>query len=696
MAQRFASFFVFTLLSLPLAFSAVEDPNQWLEEIESPQALDWARAHNDKTIPFLTGLSIHQQIEPEIRKIVLATDRIPSPTLMGNFVYNFWQDTKNVRGLWRRATLESYSTAQISWETVLDLDALASAEKENWVWKGADCLAPHYQKCLLQLSNGGKDAVTVREWDTQAKAFVAGGFTLAEAKSRVAWLDNETLLLGTDFGPGSLTLSGYPRVVKAWKRGTKLETATTLYEGKTDDMMVNAQTFHGVNGAFAFISRRVAFFEQELFRVGEQNKITPLPLPLDVEIHGVVEGRLLFSNKKVIGRGKQSYVAGSLLALPLTKMKPDAAFEVLYAPTAHTSVSQVTITGQTVLVNLLDDVKGKLIRLQRGTQRWKAQNVAFPLDGTLNVVAADEVSENAFVSYESFLTPPSLYLLVKQEPTLTKQLPARFEASAFETKQQWAKSKDGVNVPYFVVQKKGLKLDGSHPTLLYGYGGFLLAQKPSYLSATGKVWLERGGVYALANIRGGNEFGPGWHQAALREKRQSAFNDFIAVAEDLIAKKITSPAKLGIRGGSNGGLLMGAMLTQRPELFGAIVCQVPLLDMLRFHKLLAGHSWTAEYGNPDNAKDAEYIAKYSPYQNVKAGVKYPKMFVLTSTKDDRVHPGHARKMVAKLETLSQPVLYYENIEGGHGGAANLEQTIRNTALYFSYLWDQLGTVNSVK
>lgn len=672
------------------ALVADTDPHQWLEEIESPAALDWARAHNDKSVPHFVGTPIFRQIEPEIRRIALATDRIPHPILMGPWVYNFWQDAKQVRGLWRRATLESYVAASPHWETVLDLDALATEEKENWVWKGADCLAPQYRRCLVNLSRGGKDAVVVREWDNVSKTFVADGFKLPEAKSRIAWLDENTLLLGTDEGADSLTLSGYPRFVRTWKRATKFESAPLLFEGKKQDMMVNASVFRDGQAVYAFVHRRTSFFEQDIFMVNA-GKVSKLALPTDVELQGVAEGRLLFQNKKPFKRGKQSVVAGALMALPLGRALSNGPAEIIYAPHERASISQVTIAGNQVLLNLLEEVKGRLVRYEHTKKGWVSFPVPLPQGGTLSVIAADDVSENSFATFESFLTPPSLYFLSRgSEPKKVMALPARFDASPYETNQHWVTSADGTKVPYFVVHKRGMALDGTNPTLLYAYGGFLLAQKPGYLSATGKVWLERGGVYVVANIRGGNEFGPQWHQAALKEKRQNAYNDFIAVAEDLIAKKITSPSRLGIRGGSNGGLLMGVMFTQRPDLFGAVVCQVPLLDMLRFHKLLAGHSWTAEYGNPDVPAEAAYIAKYSPYQNVKAQAKYPKMFVLTSTKDDRVHPGHARKMVAKLEAMNHPVYYYENIEGGHGGAANLEQTIRNTALYFSYLFEQIG------
>ncbi len=674
------------------------DIYQWLEEVESPRALAWVNAHNEPTLKKLESDPRYAPVLKNLRDVMLATDRIHLPAQRGKYVYNFLQDATHTRGLLRRTTITNYMQKDLPWQSVLDIDRLAKAEKENWVYKGADCLEPHARRCLLTLSRGGKDASVLREFDTGTKRFIRGGFQLPEAKSDATWLDLNTLLVATDFGPGSLTLSGYARIVKLWKRGTPLSEATTLFEGKETDVSSSALHVQRPEGNYSFVYRSPSFFEQEYFLLGDDQKtLTKLPFPMGGQLRAVFHGRIIMSLRGDWKTATHDFKAGTLVALPIASLnKPDPTVDLitLFTPSARVSLADVYDTKDFLILNLLDNVKSRLDKLTFVDDKPVTEAIPLNSDGTLTVVSTSTHDNQFFVQYESFLTPSTLYLVDmdssgKLTATVAKQLPARFDASDLVAEQLEATSKDGTKVPYFLVRKKDIPRDGSTPTLLYGYGGFAVSMNAHYMEGSGQAWLEKGGAYVLANIRGGGEFGPEWHTAGLMENRQLVYDDFIAVAEDLIASKLTSPKKLGIQGGSNGGLLMGVMYTQRPDLFEAVVCQVPLLDMLRYHKLLAGNSWMGEYGNPDVPEEAEYIRKYSPYQNVLPGKKYPKVFFMTSTKDDRVHPGHARKTAARMEEYGHPFLYYENTEGGHGAAANLEQRAKFYALMYTYLYEQL-------
>ena len=595
-----------------------------------------------------------------------------------------------MRGLWRRTTLSEYRKESPAWETVLDLDALAAAEKENWVWKGSIWLRPDNARCLLNLSRGGGDAVVVREFDVPSKSFVADGFYLPEGKTNVAWRSRESVYVGTDFGPGSKTDSGYARIVKEWRRGTPLAAARTVFEGATTDVSMSARVSDRFGFHREFIRRAITFYSGEThLRVGE--KFVKLDLPVDALVDTFKEfiTIILRSPWAVGGR---TYAAGALLAAPWdTFLAGDRNFDVLFAPAPRTSLVGVTTTREHLILTELDNVRSRLSLLTRAGSTWQRTPLPVPEFGTVSVSSIDEDSDDYFLNVTGFLTPSSLYLgtIGQEKRELLKQLPAFFNSDGLAVSQHEAVSPDGTRVPYFQVSRTGLKLDGSHPTLLYGYGGFEISMTPAYSAGSGAAWLERGGVYVLANIRGGGEFGPLWHQAALKENRQRAYDDFIAIGEDLIKRRVTSTPHLGVMGGSNGGLLVGVMLTQRPDLFGAVVCQVPLLDMQRYSQLLAGASWMGEYGNPAVPAEWSYISRYSPYHNVRPGVIYPRVLFTTSTRDDRVHPGHARKMAAKLEAQKANFRYYENIEGGHGGAANNQQSAYMNALAYTFLLKQL-------
>ena len=670
-----------------------DDPYLWLEDVEGAKPLEWVEAQNKVSLAELTAAPGYQALYDRLLAIYDSRARIPAVAKRGAFYYNFWQDKTNPRGLWRRTTPEDYRNDNPKWETVLDLDALARDEKQNWVWSAPVPLYPNYDRYLLRLSRGGGDATVVREFDLATKTFVkAQPFDLPEGKNSVTWLDRDTLFVGTNFGPGALTDSGYPRTVKLWRRGTALADAPLVFAGEATDVAVNGYVTNEPGYHREFIRRAITFYTSETY-LHEAGKLTKLELPLDAQ-PGTYRDQITVELRSAWTTGGRTYPAGALLAMNYARfLKGERDFAFLFTPGPRTSLVGTSDTRNHLIVNELDNVRNRLYTLTlRADGGWQRTPLAAPAFGTVSANAVDsDESDEFFLSVTDFLTPSTLAIgtIGHDARTVLKQLPGFFDKTGLAITQHEALSKDGTRVPYFQVARENLALDGKNPTLLYGYGGFEVSMTPSYSGGIGAAWLEQGGVYILANIRGGGEFGPGWHQAALKPNRQRAYDDFAAIAEDLIARKVTSPAHLGIQGGSNGGLLMGVMLTQRPELFGAVVCQVPLLDMKRYHLLLAGASWMGEYGNPDVPAEWDYISRYSPYQKAVAGKKYPRTLLMTSTRDDRVHPGHARKMAAKLADQGHDVLYYENTEGGHGGAANNAQRARMTALAFTFLQKQL-------
>lgn len=665
------------------------DKYQWLEDIESPRALDWVKARNEKTFSELKKDLRYRTLEKNIRKILLAKDRIPGPEFMGDFIYNFWQDEKNVRGIWRRTSIKEYTKKSPKWETVLDLDELSRKEEKNWVWKSAQCLEPFFEQCLISLSNGGKDAVTVREFNTQTKLFLQNGFVIPEAKSNASWVDANTLMVSTDFGPDSLTDSGYPRMLKVWKRGDDLTKTPVTMMIKKKDLGLFPMVSHRPEGTRLFIVRALSFYESEIFHLPNiSDDPIKIDIPLDSETSGVFQGQLILKLLSDWKTKSGNFISGSVVSVDL---QDTDQVKLIYSPDERSAFSSLSILKDFIAVVYLENVRSKLVAFSLAGKEWKKASLPVSEKGSVDIASSQEFSNSMYIRYEDFLTPTTLFQVnvEKLSSTKIKQIPKRFNPKGLVANQFFATSKDGTSIPYFIIHRNNLELDGKNPTILYGYGGFLASMTPSYLKATGKAWSEQGGVYVIANIRGGGEFGPRWHQAALLKNRQKAFDDFQAVAKDLIARKITSPKHLGIMGGSNGGLLMGVSLTQAPELFNAVVAQVPLLDMLRYHHLLAGASWMGEYGNPDDPEMNEVIRAYSPYQNVKPNVKYPKTLFVTSTKDDRVHPGHARKMAARLEEIGAPYLLFENTDGGHAASANIEETIQRTALQFNFFYQQL-------
>lgn len=696
----FLSTIIALSLSLNLSKAALpeSDPYIWLEEATSAKALDWANNRNQETFARLKKSSLFQEIQTDVRKILLASDKLPVVSLSDGLLYNFWQDSSHVRGIWRRTTSVEFQKQEPNWETILDLDELAKNEGENWVWGGANCY-PHSAKlCLLKLSRGGKDAAVYREFNTNSKSFVKNGFTVPENKSTVAWIDANTIYVSSDFGAGTVSTSGYPISTRVWKRGTPLSGAREVFRGEVNDVSAESFTDFDFKKTYHFTSRATSFFEAKMQYQNEKGKRFDIPLPQSANFQTTFQGFALFSLRAELKTPRGMIPQGSLIALPLSKLKKGAKalenIELVFTPSQTRFFQSVAKTRDFLVIDVLDNVRGQSIVVNRTIGgHWKVRELSATRNGVATVAAAELTSNTLILYYTDFLTPESYYVGSAKPksgtPKLLKQVPARFESSDLVSEQFYATSKDGTKVPYFIVHKKSIAFDGKNPTVVYGYGGFENSLTPYYLAATGKIWLEKGGVYVLSNIRGGGEFGPAWHEAALKENRQRAFDDFIAISEDVIQRKITGPKHLAIWGGSNGGLLTGAVFVQRPDLYNAVLCEVPLLDMIRFPLLGAGTSWEGEYGDPNDPAMREIILKYSPYQNVQKDKTYPEAFFLSSTADDRVTPAHARKMVARMMEQGHPVLYYENTEGGHAGSANIEQKVLWKSLGFSYLWEKL-------
>jgi prolyl oligopeptidase len=674
------------------------DPFLWLEDVQGERALAWVRQRNAESEKRLHAAPGFEALQGQLQAVLDSSAQIPYVQRQGNHFYNLWKDAQHPRGLWRRTTLDEYRKPQPAWDTVLDLDALARDEKENWVWARANCLGPSYRRCLLQLSRGGADATITREFDTTARRFVEGGFTLPEAKASVEWASADSIYVGTDFGPGSLTTSGYPRLLKQWQRGTPLASATTVFEGQPGDVSVAVEIDRTPGFERTLFVRGPAFFSRQVWLL-QGAKLQRLDLPDDVQLTSWGP-RLLLRLRSGWTVGGSSWPAGSLLVADAGAfLAGERKLVPLFTPTATRALTSLATAGDAVLLTVSDNVASRLEEWRWTEQAWQRRAVDAPFPGALTATTLfdpqlhdDPLAGAYLLNVANFLQPDTLQLgrIGSDSRELLKSRPSFYDATGMRVEQLFATSKDGTRVPYFVIWPRGASASGDNPTLLTAYGGFQVSLRPAYSGLQGLGWTTRGGVYVLANLRGGGEFGPAWHQAAMKANKQKSYDDLIAVAEDLVARKITSPRHLGIQGGSNGGLLVGAVMLQRPDLFNAVVCQVPLLDMQRYHLLLAGASWMAEYGNPDLPEEWAYIRKYSPYQNVVAGKTYPTVLFTTSTRDDRVHPGHARKMAARMLEQGHPLLYWENTEGGHAGAADSRQRAHKAALEYSFLWQQLG------
>jgi len=695
MHKNLTGLIVFAVLAGCSPTEKAEDPYLWLEEVEGEKALAWVEEQNVDSLGYLEALPTFEPIYDRNLEIYDSDERFAVPGLMGDYVYNYWRDASNKRGIWRRTTLENYVSGDIDWDIVLDLDALAEDEDEDWVWKGSSCLRPEYRKCLLNLSRGGADAVVVREFDNEAKSFVDDGFYVAEAKSDMSWIDEDTLFVGSDFGEDTLTDSGYPKTSRLWKRGVPIEEATEVFAGETVDVAVSIYRAWDGDEAYDVVHRVPTFFTAVRYMYAEDGNHQKIDIPDDSSFHGLMNGQMIVELKSDWNPDGTNFAQGTLMSIEFDSfMEGSRDFKIIYVPTERSAIPRggVAWTRDYLILNQLEDVTSKLSRFELVDGEWVETPIQTETLGSISLVSAAEDSNVFFFNYEGFLRPDTLFVANDGGDSIEAlfALPSFFDAEGMAVEQHFATSKDGTKVPYFLILPEGYEANANTPTLIYGYGGFQISRTPSYSATVGHAWLARGGAYVVANIRGGGEYGPRWHHAALKEKRQRAYDDMAAVAENLIERGVTSADRLGVRGGSNGGLLTGVMLTQRPDLWGAVVVQVPLLDMKRFNHLLAGASWMDEYGNPDT-DDWEYIKEYSPYHNIDAAAEYPKAFFTTSTRDDRVHPAHARKMVARLKEMGHDRYYYENTVGGHAGASDNTQAARLQSLIYSYLWDQLGS-----
>jgi prolyl oligopeptidase len=669
-----------------------DDPFLWLEDVTGDKALAWAKAQNAITTKELEAQPGFEDGRARLASIMDSKDKIPYVGKRGKYLYNLWKDADHLRGLYRRTSLAEYRKKDPKWETVLDVDALGKAENESWVFEGMDCLYPKYEKCLVALSRGGSDATVWREFDMTKKDFVADGFSLPEGKSTLGWKDDDTVFVSADFGAGTMSPSGYPLATKEWKRGTKLDDAPIVFQGDANDVGAGAYRSwdHGKVRDMAY--REITTFTAQTFLLGKDG-YQKLDVPDDASI-GFWDDQAIVSLRTDWTVGGTTYAGGSTLIIGEKDfLAGKRAFQAIFTPTAHSALDSTAFLKTTFLTNELVDVHNQLFSWKRTKKGWVKKAVKTPKLASFSAWAYDEdEGDDYWFSSSDFLTPSTLELqqAKKKSREVIKKSPTFFDAKGLSIEQHFATSADGTKVPYFQIGPAKLPLDGSTPTLIEGYGGFEISLTPYYSGGVGSEWLEKGGVYVVPNLRGGGEYGPMWHQQAILHNRQRVYEDFAAVAQDLIDRKVTAPAKLGIRGGSNGGLLVGVMMTERPDLFGAVVCQAPLLDMKRYHLLLAGASWMGEYGNPDDPDDWAAISQYSPYQNVKKDVTYPRVLFTTSTRDDRVHPGHARKMAAKMEEQGHDVLFYENVEGGHAGAADSAEAAYMSMLTYSFLYEQLG------
>jgi prolyl oligopeptidase len=719
----------------------------YLEEVSGEQALEKVRAWNARSLKHLQGNPLYEELYAQALAIVNSKDKIPYVSCRDGVVHNFWQDADHVRGIWRCTTINSYLTDSPDWQTVLDIDALSAAEDSNWVYRGNSVLGPENDLCMVCLSDGGKDASVYREFNIRTRSFVDNGFATKESKGSVSWLDKDHLLVGLDFGEDeagntTLTDSGYPMIAKLWRRGTPLEDATELGCGEKTDVMFSASVVELTDkNRQIILTRSTSFYDRQFFwlpvdwkdAVPQFADKVHIPLPSQCGIVGLFKEQMLVSLRE----DWRGYRMGSLVSFSFTEFMEGADVKdvhLIWSAGDRASVNNCGITRAKLLVSISENVTGSAYAFDWDGQSWSSERLQLPTLGSVQIGWTHHREDTGFISTDSFLVPGTLWKFnsnaesnsntssrgvssrgvssggvsnsavssgtassstapnnrVSVDLQSVKSLPEWFDSSSMIAEQFEVASTDGTMIPYFVVRQNGMAMNSHNPTLLYGYGGFQVPLNPTYSAIRGTLWIERGGVYVHANIRGGGEFGPAWHQAGLKTKRQCIYDDFIAVAEDLFERRITSPAHLGIEGASNGGLLVGVMLTQRPELFAAVVCAVPLLDMLRYHLLLAGASWVGEYGDPDDAAEGEFLKSISPYHNVQADTRYPEVFFVTSTKDDRVHPAHARKMAARFEDLGHDFLYYENIDGGHSAAANLAETARRVALQHTFLFEKLS------
>ena len=665
---------------------ATEDPYLWLEEVEGDASVDWIKSQNEMAAGKIKEYPGYEDIRSKMLEAFNDEEKLISPQIVGDYAYHLWQDATNKRGVWRRMPLADFIANANDWEVVLDLDELSQADGKKWVFGGAVWLAPDNERCLISLSDGGTDESEYREFDPATKEFIKDGFFIPAAKSSVAWLNEDELLVGSDFGAGTLTSSGYARIAKRLKRGAAMEDAVQVFEADSTDVAVFVTSFTSDGTAYQGVRRLVTFYSSETYLFNDQDELVKVNYPEDARFSGVFQKQLMLHLQSEWVVNDVTYPIGTLVSMDLDKaMVGEVQVSSVYQPDSRSSFVSMSSTKDFMVVNSLENVQNKLTQYTWSEGEWQSAPIDVPEYSSIYLGSSSSQNNAFFYTYSNLITPSTLVYGNGDELKEVFKLKPQFDAANMTMNQYTVTSKDGTEIPYFIVHQKELNLNGKNPTLVYAYGGFKISSQPNYSYTRGIGWIERGGVYVLANIRGGGEFGPEWHKAALREKRQNAYDDFFAVTEDLIAKNITSPDYLGAFGWSNGGLMAGVVLTQRPEMYNAVVVGAPLLDMKRFNKMLAGASWMGEYGNPDVPEDWEFIQKYSPYHNISEDKEYPEALFITSMKDDRVHPGHARKMAAKMKDMGHDLLYYETIEGGHGAASTNDQQAEKWALIYSYL-----------
>ncbi len=687
----FSGFFILISIScLHLSAQSVDDPFLWLEDVEGEKSLEWVTSHNEITLNYITNIDGYQDRYDFLYEILTSEDKLPYPIMHGDYIYNFWQDEKHPRGIWRRIVYSDYLERKNTWETVIDIDKLCEDEDNNWAFEGTYFLHGNDKLCTVRLSKGGSDAVVIREFDLEKKEFIKDGFFIDEAKSSFAWIDENTVNISTDFGAGSLTNSGYPRFAKKLTRGIQLSEADTIFEISKEDVGLWVLVMNQGEKKYEILYHLKNFYNKSIYLI-KDGVAVQLNFPENFQFD-LFEETIILQPLVDWKFGYDLIEKGTVIAIVLDSLLANSnTYQVVLENKPGVSVESIDVTGEFVLINTINNIKSELLKFTNENNQWESEVVDLPKNGLIEIIEADRNKTSYFLTYESPIQPTTLYVNGgdRTAPEKIMNLPDYFNTEDIVVDQNWVESKDGTKIPYFILHKKGMKYDRNNPVIQYGYGGFQISEKPYYSGSRGKLWLEKGGVYVIANIRGGGEFGPDWHLSAIKENKQKSYDDFMAVTEDLIKRKITSPEKIGIYGGSNGGLLVGAVMVQRPDLYKAVACFVPLLDMKRYSKLLAGNSWMAEYGDPDIPEEWDYISKYSPYHNVKARKVYPDVLFLTSTRDDRVHPGHARKMTAKMEEMGYNVYLFENTEGGHGASYTPDHMAKVSAMYYSFFYNQL-------
>ncbi len=670
-----------------------DDPYLWLEDIDGQQAIAWADAQSAATLARFGGPATEADADA-LAAILDRPDNIPYVIRRGAHLFNFWRDAANPRGLWRRTTLDDYRNAAPAWEVLLDLDALAAAEGEDWVWAGAGVLPGAHDRAIVRLSRGGGDAAVLRELSLETKAFVADGFVLPEAKGGTDWIDRDTLLLSSAHGPGMATRSGYASTVRLWRRGTDPLAAPVIFQAGPDSMAVGGSVDRTHPDRQLVFNEQLDFIRAEIWTGDIAGRRHRIDLPQDAWY--------LWSRDWLAVRprsdwtiGEVTHPAGSLLGIGLAAFQAGGrGFRVLFTPGARRSIQGFCFARERLVVQVLDDLCPLSLVVSPAEDWAQAPLAGLPQVGTVSVWRLDEQPDESdgtlLALTQDPLTPPTLLLTQAgpEAPAVLKRAPEAFNAAGLVVSRHEAVSADGTRIPYVQVGPPGET--GDAPVHLYGYGGFEVSELPTYRGGVGKLWLERGGTGVVATLRGGGEFGPAWHEAGRREGKARSHDDFAAVAADLVRRGVTRPGRIAAEGGSNGGILITNMFVRYPELFGGLLCTIPLVDMRRYTRLLAGASWVAEYGDPDDPADWRFLQHISAYHTVLPGRAAPPILLATTRRDDRVHPGHARKMAAKLQALGYDAAFLELASGGHGYGKDNRQRALFTALGYAFLRAAIG------